>query len=490
MKIAVIGAGIGGLATALRLNLQGHDVHVFEANSYPGGKLTAFEQDGYRFDAGPSLFTMPFLVDELFKDAGEEPSTHFSYSQLEVVCHYFFEDNTSFDAYFDKNRLAEEIQNKLNLNPKPVLDMLNYSAFLYEHTAKLFMMRSLHQLKNYFKKDVGAALFNVHKLSLTKSMNEVNEQRLKEPKLVQLFNRFATYNGSNPYKAPGVMSIIPHLEHNQGAFFPKGGMHQITLSIAQFAEKRGVHFHFNSPVNRIQVENKQVKGIETNTGIQDFDAVVSNMDVVPTYRKLMPNQKAPEATLKQERSSSALIFYWGIKKEFNQLGVHNIFFSEDYKEEFELLFEQKNVCNDPTIYINITSKEEKEDAPKGCENWFVMVNVPSDTGQNWDEIIARTRANVIQKLSRMLKTEIEPLIETENMLNPKLIEAKTSSFGGALYGAASNDRMAAFLRHPNFSPRIKNLFFVGGSVHPGGGIPLCLLSAKITAELVKEKAYA
>jgi diapolycopene oxygenase len=209
---------------------------------------------------------------------------------------------------------------------------------------------------------------------------------------------------------------------------------------------------------------------------------------VPTYRKLLATQKAPEQTLKQERSSSALIYYWGIKKEFKELGLHNIFFSNDYQKEFEALFTDKTFANDLTVYINISSKECKTDAPEGCENWFVMVNAPSNVGQNWDELKEKGRRLILEKLSSLLGTAIEPLIVCENVLDPILIEQKTSSYGGALYGAASNNRMAAFLRHPNFSRNIKHLYFVGGSVHPGGGIPLALLSAKITSNLIAERS--
>ena len=201
----------------------------------------------------------------------------------------------------------------------------------------------------------------------------------------------------------------------------------------------------------------------------------------------MPEQKAPEKTLNKERSSSALIFYWGISKEFENLDVHNIFFSTDYRKEFDYIFNKHDVFDDPTVYVHISSKVEKSDAPNGKENWFVMINVPSNKNQDWESIIKKARENILKKLSRMLSTEVETLIETEEILNPLLIESKTNSFAGSLYGTSSNDKFAAFFRHPNFSSQIKNLYFVGGSVHPGGGIPLCLLSAKIACEMIAEK---
>jgi phytoene dehydrogenase-like protein len=209
------------------------------------------------------------------------------------------------------------------------------------------------------------------------------------------------------------------------------------------------------------------------------------MDVVNTYKKLLPKASQPKKILNQPKSSSALIFYWGIQKRFPQLDMHNIFFSQDYAQEFTHIFRQKNIYQDPTVYINITSKHKPDDAPEGCENWFVMINVPNNSGQDWDELITQGRKNILAKLSRILQTDIEPLIACESILDPRTIESRTSSSQGALYGNSSNNRYAAFLRHANFSSQIQNLYFCGGSVHPGGGIPLCLLSAKIATDMVE-----
>ena len=304
--------------------------------------------------------------------------------------------------------------------------------------------------------------------------------------MVQLFNRYATYNGSNPYRAPGILNIIPHLEFNMGAYYPEGGMYKITESIYNLARSLGVIFHFQSKVDRILVEHRHATGIVVNNTAYPADIIVCNMDVVPAYRYLLPEEKQPEKILKQERSSSALIFYWGIKHEFKQLLLHNIFFSSNYEEEFSFIFDKKNIYHDPTVYINITSKEDPGDAPEGMENWFVMINVPCNDGQNWDQLITEARKNIIDKLSRMLNTRIDTLIVEEDILEPRTIESKTQSYKGALYGTSSNNRLAAFFRHPNFSGEINSLFFCGGSVHPGGGIPLALSSAKIVDSLIKK----
>ena len=478
---------MAGLASAVRLASRGHEVHVYEANSYPGGKLSEFELQGYRFDAGPSLFTMPQYVDELYRVAGEKPADHFEYERLPVVCHYFWEDDTRLLAYAEEERFAGEVNDKLGVPPERLHRALADSRRKYELTGRIFLEKSLHRLDTWLNGRVLRAMLAIPGLDLFTSMNAVNRRHLKHPKLVQLFNRFATYNGSNPYKAPGLLSIIPHFEHHIGAFFPRGGMYNITKSIHELAERKGVTFHFNTPVREIIVEEGRAVALQLDEGIATFGRIISNMDVFFTYRKLLPRERHPERTLRQQKSTSALIFYWGIRRQFPELGLHNIFFSEDYQAEFRHL-EEGEIFTDPTVYINITQKYEPGDAPDGCENWFTMINVPYNSGQDWDALIEQSRKQILEKLSRMLKVDIEPLIECEEILEPRTIESKTASHLGALYGTSSNNRMAAFLRHPNFSSRIKGLYFCGGSVHPGGGIPLALLSAKIVDEVMHSEA--
>jgi phytoene desaturase len=270
-----------------------------------------------------------------------------------------------------------------------------------------------------------------------------------------------------------------------GAYLPKGGMHEITNSLVKLAKEIGVEFHFNQEVTAIETENNAAKSVTTASGTYAADIVVCNADIHTVYEKLIPSAKKLKEVDKQERSSSALIFYWGIEKEFPQLDVHNIMFTEEYKTEFNHIFETKTIYKDPTIYINITSKKIEGDAPKGKENWFVMINVPSVYGQDWETMIAEARKNILAKICRILGEDIEKLIQFEKQLTPQLIQDKTYSFKGSLYGTSSNNRFAAFFRHKNFSSQFKNLYFCGGSVHPDGGIPLALLSAKIIDKLVK-----
>ncbi|MGE0931733.1 1-hydroxycarotenoid 3,4-desaturase CrtD [Peijinzhouia sedimentorum] len=477
-KAIIIGSGIAGLAAAVRLKLKGYDVVVFEANSYAGGKLSEIQLGAYRFDAGPSLFTMPELVDELFTAAGKNPKDYFNYQQLAESCRYFWEDGTQLTASSNRAELFKEIEDKLGEPPANLEKALSKSAALYDTLADLFMFKPIHKLSTWLGPKAFKAYTRLHTLNFNRSMADENRRLFKTEKAVQLFNRYATYNGSDPYQAPATLNIIPHLEFNRGAFFPIGGMHSITQSILKLAQDLGIAFHFGHKVEEIKIENNACKAVIVNGQWHSADLVVSNMDMVNTYRKLLSNQKQPERLLRQPKSSSALIFYWGIKKSFPALGLHNIFFSDDYKDEFDQIFNKGTISSDPTIYVNITSKMQTTDAGKGGENWFTMINVPNNQGQDWDQLIAEAKQNIIAKLSRLLKVDLAAYIEEEDYLDPRRIESKTSSSAGSLYGNSSNNPYAAFLRHPHQHHSISNLYFCGGSVHPGGGIPLSLLSAK------------
>lgn len=489
MKISIIGSGIAGLAAAIRLKQKGVSVSVFEANSYPGGKICAFSSKGYQFDYGPSLFTMPHFIDELFTLHGIDPKTYFTYHKKSIICNYFWGDGTFFQAPASLNDFIANASNTFGEKQDNLKKYLKNSAAKYHTTSKLFMEKSLHKWSSYLSIDTLKGLINIPKLDLLKSLHRTNSDYLSSPKLIQLFNRYATYNGSNPYKTPGIMSLIPQLEMNFGTYYPKGGMHSISKSLYKLALSLGITFHFEEKVCEIIYQKNRAVKVQTNKNIYNTDIVVCNMDVFSAYQTILSNLPKPKRILQQERSSSALIFYWGIKKKFPRLDLHNIFFSTNYEEEFHAIFDKGLFGKDPTVYVNITAKEESHHAPKGCENWFVMINTAADQGQDWEQLQAKARDKVLKKLSKILKYPLEGLIETETVLTPPKIAKDTISHQGSLYGTSSNTSLSAFLRHPNFSPSLKNLYFCGGSAHPGGGIPLCLLSAKITSNIITKKWF-
>lgn len=482
----IIGSGIAGLAVALRLRKKGYAVTVYEANDHVGGKMHLVREKAYRWDSGPSLFTMPHLVDELFELFNHEPQNYYSYLKMDKICNYFWEDGTRFSAAADKAQFVADASATFDVSEESILKYLQKSQKKYDLTANIFLEKSLHKIKTYLSLATLKSLMKSYQLDINTSLDAVNNKSFDNQQLVQLFNRYATYNGSSPYKTPGIMSMIPHLEMHYGTFFPEGGMVQIVQSLHRLAEEQGVEFKLKEPVMEINYEGDLATGIKTSKADVDTDLIVSNMDIFSTYKSLLNELPHPERILSQERSSSALIFYWGVKGSFPELDLHNIFFSDNYEGEFKALFDEKKFSDDPTIYINISSKQNPKDAPDGCENWFVMVNAPGDYGQDWEVLKAQVKSKIVKKINRILNIDLNPLIEVEQILDPISIENKTKSHKGSLYGTSSNSKFSAFLRHPNFSKQLKNLYFCGGSVHPGGGIPLCLSSAKIVSDLIPD----
>jgi phytoene desaturase len=482
-RAAVIGAGIGGMASAIRLALKGYETHLFEKNGEVGGKIGELRINGCRFDTGPSLFTLPELVDELFTLAGENPRDHFSYISLDSSCRYFWDDGTLLNAWTDRNRFADEAEQVTGEPKANVIAFLDECAELYDLTAGIFIFSPFYQLDNFRKPESLNVARNFRKLNAFSTMHGVISRRFRNAKLIQLFDRYATYNGSSPYRAPGTLNVIAHLEHNQGAFFPAQGMREIVTALEGLAARCGVTVHAGEEVLSVDREGKDVRGVETAAGFMAASVVVTDVDVIPFYRKLMKEESQARKQERQERSTSALIFYWAMNRRFEELDLHNIFFSSDYPAEFRALGKGV-VTTDPTVYLFASSRAVPSDAPEGMDNWFVMINVPYDRGQDWNKVVSEARENIIKKLSNRLGYNIKDEIGAERVLDPPLIEKLTDSSRGALYGSSSNSRFAAFRRHPNVKGKYGNLWFVGGSVHPGGGIPLCLASAKIACDMI------
>ena len=483
-KCAVIGSGIAGLAAAIRLAQKGHAVTLFEKNSVPGGKLTSIDIGEYRFDFGPSLLTLPENIDELFTLCNKNPRDYFNFSLINPGHKYFYEDGKTLSVLHPKEQFILEAEKFFDEKPDSIRKYLEDAEIKYRLTKNVFLSKSLHKIKSYLSKESFKGLLNFRKLESSKTLDQSLKQRFRNPKTIQYFNRFATYNGSSPYKAPATLGLIPYLEIGEGVYYPEGGMHSITNALVKLAKEIKINFALNTEVKEIITKENKIVGIKTDLAFSSFDIVITNMDVYFTYHKLLPKTKKPEKNLSQEKSYSGVVFYWCINKSFPELNLHNILWSETYEKEFDILVNKKSIHTDPTIYLNITSKQTPTDAPNGCENWFVMINAPHLAGQDWENLVKELRINVVNKINRILKTDIESFIVGEKITTPITLEQKTSSAFGALYGNSSNNKYASFLRHSNFHSKIKGLYFCGGTVHPGGGIPLCLMSAKITTELI------
>ncbi len=485
-KIAIIGAGLGGLAASSRLASNGFEVHIFEQNSYPGGKASQFIKDGFRFDKGPSLLTMPYVLEELFQSCDENLEDYLQLQKLDPVCKYFYHDGTIVNAFSDINKFSDELWFKTKEHKESLKNFFSYSKTIFDLTADLFLFNDIKNPRTFLNLKAIKTLLLIHKIDSFRTVHKAISSFFQDERILQLFDRYATYNGSNPFEAPATLNIIPFVEYNPGSFLPRDGIYKISEAMFSLAKKKNVDFHFNSKVDKILIEGKTAFGVKVNNEKMMFDLIVSNADVNYTFKKLLKDVQTPESKRysKLKPSFSGLVFYWGIDGTFNELETHNIIFSKNYKLEFDQLTKEQIIPLDPTIYIYISTKLNPDDAPAGKENWFVMVNAPYNYGQDWKAETERTRKTIINKINSTLGTTIESKILFEELLTPTDIENQTSSYLGSIYGISSDTKSAAFLRQANKSATIKNLYFCGGSAHPGGGIPLVILSGKIVSDII------
>ncbi|MCD8261034.1 MAG: FAD-dependent oxidoreductase [Bacteroides sp.] len=394
----------------------------------------------------------------------------------------FFPDGSRLNFYQDKEELLKDLQEGGFEAPSSVFKRLEESREMYQLGAPVFLFSNFHKLSNFNAPPFKKVALKLYKLDFLRTMHQANRSAFRDARLVQLFDHYATYNGSSPYRCPATLNMIAHLENNIGACFPEQGMYSIVDALYRLALKLKVEFRLDTPVKKIKVEEKRVTGVVTNQRAEPLDCLVSAGDVRYTINHLLDNYPYKQIVNRMEPSSSALIFYWGINRTFPELELHNILFFSRLQKRIQTPVPEKILADDLTVYIFISSKIVKTDAPKGCENWFVMVNAPADYGQQWEEMVARASSQIVAIINERLSTDIATHIVTERIATPVDIKRNTLSMQGALYGSSSNSMFSTFLRHPNQAFGIPNLFFVGGTVHPGGGIPLCLASAKIVDE--------
>ncbi len=477
--VIVIGAGIGGLTSSILLAKKGYRVTVLEKNNTIGGKMQQFSADGYRFDTGPSLLTMPFLLEKVFESCNEKLSDYLTYSELDPLCRYFYPDSTIFDNYSDRKKSQDEIERFAPKDVKSYDRFLKRSKKIYQRTANAFLFNPLYDISDF--KSVN--FLNLMRIDALSTVSQKVDRYFKSSYMRQFFKRFTTYNGSSPFKAPATLNVIPHVELDQGGFYVEGGMYTIAKALEKLAVKQGVEFSFKSSVTEIQTDNDRIKGVHLVSGEKfTCDLLFTNTDATDTLLNLMPessfSDKRRQKQKEIEPSSSGFVIMLGCNKKWEQLKHHNVFFSSDYEKEFADIFDRKKLPEDPTIYVANTSYSDPDHAPKGSSNLFVLVNAPYiESYQNWPSLKQFYTTFLIEELEKRGLNGLNQSIETIEIITPLDFFEKYRSNRGSIYGTSSNSRFSAFLRPRNKEKTFKNLYMVGGSTHPGGGIPLVIQSA-------------
>jgi phytoene desaturase len=485
--VIVVGAGLGGLATAVRLAAAGRAVLLLEKNERVGGKLNSVAEQGFCFDTGPSLLTMPWVLRELWQAAGANLDDDLELVRIDPTCRYTFPDGTVFNAYQGLPELAQEIA---RLSPRDLprfWQFLAYAGRIYEATAESFLLRPLDGgLRDMFNPGL---MRDSWKLDPFRTVDGAARAFFHSPHLRQIMNRYATYNGSSPYRAPATFNVIPYIEFVEGGWYLRGGMYRLAEALLALAHKLGVTVRTETTVRRVLFDGRVARGVELEGGEQIATrSVVVNADVLYAYRELLGDApvavRAAARLDRLEPSCSGFIVLLGVRGAYEQLAHHNIFFSADYQREFQAIFDKGVPAPDPTVYVCASSVSDPAHAPPGHMNLFVLVNAPATGRVAWAREGAAYRDLVVRKLERAGLTGLNERIVWEQIITPADLATRYNAHRGAIYGLASNQMLAAFLRPPIRPRGLRGLYFVGGSTHPGGGIPLVLLSGKAVAERI------
>ncbi len=482
-KVIVIGAGLGGLAAAIRLAKLDYKVTVVEKNECVGGKVNFVEAGGYKFDTGASLLTMRHVFEDLFAFCGRRLEDYLSIVPLDPICRYFWTDATVFDASSNIEKTAREIA---RVAPNDVANFKKYLADAerkYQIAEKTFLAHSLNDLPKLLRPKY---LRDLLAISSLKTLDKHNAAYFQSEKLRQLFNRFATYNGSSPYQTPATFALVPFVEFGLGAWYARGGIYEIPKALARLARELNVEIRTGCAVEKIITDGDKAVGVRLESGeIVSSDYIVANSDAIETYRNLLDEKFFSRKLDEREPSCSGFVLLLGVRKKYPQMAHHNIFFSGDYRAEFDALFTDLRPASDPTVYVCATSQTDDTQSPEGCENLFVLVNAPYTSERtDWAIEAESYRDLIVKKLESCGLDDLENSIEFERIITPADFENRYRTNRGSIYGVSSNGVFSAFLRVPNQATNVKNLYFVGGATHPGGGMPLVLLSGKMAADLI------
>ncbi len=485
-RIAVIGGGLGALSGAIRLARLGFSVQLFEKNPKIGGKVNEVVLGNYRFDTGASLLTMPFVIDELFDFAGFIRSDYLDFVPIDPICRYFFSDGSVMDASADKAKTKAAIRQLSPDDVEAYERFLKYGERIHTLTSEIFMFTPIHEFKKLMKPRHFRTLFRLHQIDPFRTVHQSVSRFFSDPRLIQLFDRYATYNGSDPFQAPATLNIIPYVEYGLGGYYITGGIYRLIDALEEIASELGVQIHTSAKVEKICHDHKRVSGVQVNGKKIEADYVLCGADAVIAHDELIDKRQQRSRLNRLEPSLSGMVFLWGVRGKHPKLAHHNIIFSSNYNAEFKQIFKHRQVPDDPTIYIAITSKTDAGHAPADGENWFVLLNMPSlAPEQEWGKEKVRMRAVVLDKL-KGIGLDIANRIDVEQIYTPEDFSELYASNQGSIYGVSSNSKTTAFKRMPNRSRILDGLYFASGSVHPGGGIPLVILSGKIASALIIE----
>jgi diapolycopene oxygenase len=493
MKVNVVGGGLAGLAAAVRLAAEGHQVAIFEQNGHLGGKMNVWKSMGYTFDMGPTIITMPDVLNRLFESVGRRMEDYVDLVSLDPQWRTFYADGSHIDLCSSLEAMTKELSRTAPSEIGSYLSFLTYCQRMYDISEKWFFWKPWGSLKDV----MSASTFGPQSLSLAAAIDPMSSihqavgRHFKDPRLKQLFEHFVQYVGSSPFVAPAILCLIPWVQLGYGCWYPMGGTGQIAAALTKLCDEFNIEVHCNTTVSRIEITNGKAAGIVDGTGkIYPCDAIVANSDITKTCTELLPEKEAAAAVRRQgsalEPACSGMVLYLGCRKKFSGFLHHDFLFSADSDAEFADIYEKKIPHGDPSIYLAIPSLTDPTVAPEGCEAVYALVHTPYISPEyDWSTRAKEYRDIIVKKMERCGFDGLEESIETERWITPLDLEKLYRVNKGAIYGVVTRRGITSAFKTGNRSA-LPGLYFAGGSVNPGAGVPMVLMSGQIAAECLLE----
>jgi phytoene desaturase len=483
----VVGAGFGGLSAAAHLRAAGFDVTVIERASHPGGKADRRVERGYVFDTGPTLLTMPDEIDRAFRAVGSTLAAETELTRLEPVARYLFASGHELVVHADHERTKADIA---RFSPRDAAAWDGFFAEckeIWEVAGEPYLSAPFDGLVGYAQRALRGGSRALKMSVALGTLDELARRWFESPEMRMFVGRFATYAGGDPARSTGAFGMIPYLEIEHGAFYPRGGIQALAEKLRRALERAGVAFRFDTAVRQVLLDaSGRATGVATAAGVLSADVVVVNADPLVAARALFPEHagaaRFATSLAQREPSLSGVAFGFGVEGDVPAHAHHNVLFPADYEAEFAAIFERRALPDDPTIYVSIPSHGDPTRAPAGHHVLFCLVNAPADEAIS-ESAIARLRAHVLRELDRRFAPGITERIRAEITVTPKDI-ARTAAAGGAIYGAAPHGATSTFERPKHRAEFARGVYFVSGATHPGGGVPMVMKGGRFVAETV------
>jgi phytoene desaturase len=486
--VLIIGAGIGGITAAIHLARAGFHVTVLEKNAHPGGRCGHFSREGHHFDTGPTLFLFPLLYEAEFRALGVSMHECLDLQRVDPTYHLVFDDSSQLSLTSDMKSLQEQLEIIQPGSFQGLLRYLQEGARHYRLVMDKLLNRNFHSASEFIRFQNIVLGFQLK--PLTPHYRNLAAY-FDDPRLKKAFSFQDVYMGLSPYEAPATFSFLPYTELAHGVWYPRGGMYQVVEILTDLARQAGVEFIFNSAIERILTNGTLARGVLLADGSScNAEVILANADLPYVYQDLLPRDGMAKVLSRERYSCSAISFFWGLDKTYENLSPHTLFLADDYRENFNSIMRDLSLPANPSLYVHAPARLDPSMAPHGQDTLIAVVPVghmSEDGGQNWSNLRNQARWHVLRRLRNLGITDLEAHIKFEETYTPLTWKKRYNLVKGSTHGLSHTLTQMAYFRPSSRHARYQNLYFVGASTHPGTGIPTAMISGRLVSERIQEE---